>query len=266
MIKVGVVGCGGRMGQMLVREVLDAADMQLIGGTERPGSDAAGRDVAEVAGRPACGAIIGVDPKALFQRADVVIDFTSPAATVEHACLAAETRTAHVIGTTGLTPEMLAQIKDSSARAPIVCAPNYSVGINLLTALVEQVARSLDATYDIEIVEMHHRGKVDAPSGTALSLGRAAAKGRNVALDDVARKQRDGIIGARPAGEIGFATLRGGDVAGDHSVIFAAEGERLELTHRASSRQVFAKGAIRAARWVAGRPAGLYGMTDVLGL
>lgn len=266
MIKIGIVGCAGRMGLMLVREVLDGADIELIGGTERPGADAVGRDLAEVAGRPASGVVVGIDAKTLFRQADVVIDFTSPAATVEHAGLAAETRTAHVVGTTGMDPTLTAALGDHAARAPIVVAPNYSIGVNLLTALVTQVARTLDPSYDIEIVEMHHRHKVDAPSGTALGLGRAAAEGRGVALDTVWKKSRDGITGERPAGEIGFATLRGGDVVGDHTVIFAAEGERLELAHRASSRQVFAKGAIRAARWVAGRPPGLYSMADVLGL
>lgn len=266
MIKVGIVGCAGRMGLNLAREVIGTPDMTLIGGTERPGGDAVGRDIALLAGMPANGVIIGVDPKTVFERADVVMDFTTPEATVQHAALAAETRTAHVIGTTGLSGDLADRLRECARRAPIVWAANYSIGVTLLTALAEEVARSLDPAYDIEIVEMHHRHKVDAPSGTALALGRAAAKGREVALEDVWRKTRDGIIGPRPEGEIGFATLRGGDVAGDHSVIFAGDGERLELTHRASSRQVFVKGAIRAVRWVAGKPAGLYAMTDVLGL
>lgn len=266
MIKVGIVGCAGRMGQMLVREVLDGEGLELAGGTERAGGDAVGRDLGEVVGRPATGVVVGVDPKTLFQRADVVLDFTTPAATIEHATLAAETRTAHVIGTTGMGPDLVARLKESAARAPLVLAPNYSIGVTLLMALVEDVARTLDPSYDVEIVEMHHRNKVDAPSGTALGLGRAVAKGRGVELEEVWRKARDGIIGPRPVGEIGFATLRGGDVVGDHSVVFAADGERLELNHRASSRQVFTKGAIRAVRWVVGKPVGLYSMRDVLGI
>lgn len=266
MTKIGIVGCAGRMGQMLVREVLDTPGVTLAGGTERPGGDAAGRDLGELVGRGRLGLIIGVDPKTLFESADAVIDFTAPAATVEHAALAAECRKVHVIGTTGLTPDQEAILRDVATRTPVVWAPNMSVGVNLLFALVEQVARTLDDSYDIDILEMHHRHKVDAPSGTALGLGRAAAAGRGVKLDEVWRKSRDGVIGPRPAGEIGFATLRGGDVVGDHTVMFAADGERVELTHKASSRQVFAKGAVRAARWGHGKPPGLYNMRDVLGL
>jgi len=267
MIKIGIVGCAGRMGQMLVREVLDTEGVALSGGTGRAGGDAIGRDLGELVGRSRVGVAIGTDPKTLFECSDAVIDFTSPAATVEHAALAAETRTVHVIGTTGLTSDQEALLRERATRTAVVWAPNMSVGVNLLFSLVEQVARALDpATYDIEIVEMHHRHKVDAPSGTALGLGRAAAAGRGVVLSDVWQKTRDGVTGARPMGEIGFATLRGGDVVGDHTVVFAADGERIELTHKASSRQVFAKGAVRAARWGHGKPPGLYSMQDVLGL
>jgi len=267
MTKIGIVGCAGRMGQMLLREVLDSPAATLAGGSERPGGDAVGRDIGELIGRGPLGLVIGNDAKTLFETVDAVIDFTAPSATVLHAALAAETRKVHVIGTTGLSPEQEALLQTAATRTAIVWAPNMSVGVNLLLTLVEQVARVLDpATYDIEIVEMHHRHKVDAPSGTALGLGRAAAAGRGVALEDVWRKSRDGITGARPSGEIGFATLRGGDVVGDHSVVFAADGERIEITHKASSRQVFAKGAIRAACWAHGKPPGLYSMRDVLGL
>ncbi|MDA8231158.1 MAG: 4-hydroxy-tetrahydrodipicolinate reductase [Magnetospirillum sp.] len=265
-MKIGILGCAGRMGQMLVRAVLDADGCTVAGGTERPGSDAVGRDLGEVIGCGPLDCVVEADPACLFEIADAVIDFTSPAATILHASLAAETRTALVIGTTGLGPDDEEQVRAAAARTPVVYAPNYSVGVNLLLALTERAAAVLGDDYDIEIVEMHHRHKVDAPSGTALGLGRAAARGRNAALEQVWRKSRDGHTGARPKGEIGFATLRGGDVVGDHTVVFAADGERMELTHKASSRAVFAKGAVRAALWAGGEPPGLYTMRDVLGL
>jgi len=265
-MKIGIVGCGGRMGRMLVGAVLEAEGCTVAGGTERPGSDAVGRDLGELVGRGTLDRMVGDDPKLLFEASDVVIDFTSPSATLLHAGLAAETRTALVVGTTGLSPEDEAELKAAADRTAIVYAPNYSVGVNLLLALTERAAAILGDDYDIDILEMHHRHKVDSPSGTALGLGRAAAHGRNVALDSVWRKSRDGLIGARPRGEIGFATLRGGDVVGDHTVIFAADGERLELGHKASSRAVFAKGAVRAALWTHGKGPGLYAMRDVLGL
>ncbi|HIJ63287.1 MAG TPA: 4-hydroxy-tetrahydrodipicolinate reductase [Rhodospirillaceae bacterium] len=267
MTRIGIVGCQGRMGQMLVREVLATDGVSLAGGTERAGSDAIGRDLGELLGIGANGLTVGDDAGTLFGCADVVIDFTAPAAVPLHAELAAAGGTAYVLGTTGLTADQEQGLRQASGRVPVVWAPNMSVGVTLLMSLVERVAAVLDAdTYDAEIVEMHHRHKVDAPSGTALGLGRAVAAGRGVALDQVWRKTRDGHTGARPKGEIGLATLRGGDVVGDHQVIFAADGERIELGHRASSRQVFAKGAVRAARWAAGRPPGLYSMKDVLGL
>jgi 4-hydroxy-tetrahydrodipicolinate reductase len=267
MTKIGIVGCAGRMGRMLVAEVLAGEGLVLSGGTERLGSDAVGRDLGEVLGRGRLGITVGADAKALFAVSDAVIDFTSAAAATEHALLAAETRTAYVVGTTGLAADQEAALRQAATRAAVVWAPNMSVGVNLVLSLVEQMARSLDpATFDVEIVEMHHRHKVDAPSGTALALGRAAAAGRGVALDAVWQKTRDGHTGERRQGDIGFATLRGGDVVGDHTVVFAAEGERIEISHKASSRQIFARGAVRAARWACGRPPGLYGMKDVLGL
>lgn len=260
-MKIGIVGCGGRMGQMLVQAVLDNDGCTLIGGTERAGSEWVGRDLTPAAPSP-----IHADPAVLFGAADVVIDFTAPAATVAHAALAAASKTALVVGTTGLTAEDEAKLAEAATRVPVVYAPNFSVGVTLLMALTERAAAILGEEYDIEILEMHHRKKVDAPSGTALGLGRAAARGRDVALDSVWCKTRDGHTGARPRGEIGFATLRGGDVVGDHTVMFATEGERVELTHKASSRAIFAKGAVRAARWIEGRAPGLYSMRDVLGL
>lgn len=265
-MKIGIVGCGGRMGRMLCSQVLDTDGAELSGGTERSGSELIGKDIGPLLGRDALGVVVTEDTKALFEASDAIIDFTAPAATAAHATLAAATNTALIIGTTGLSDHEQAEVAAASAKTPIIQAPNMSAGVNLLFALTEQVARALDPDYDIEIVEMHHRHKVDAPSGTALGLGKAAAKGRGVNLDDVADKVRDGHTGARKEGDIGFATLRGGDVVGDHTVVFAAEGERIELTHKASSRVVFAKGAVRASMWSGGKGPGLYTMFDVLGL
>jgi 4-hydroxy-tetrahydrodipicolinate reductase len=263
--RIGIVGCGGRMGRMLVAEVAATEGAILAGGTEHAVA-LQGRDLGELAGLGALGVAAGPDPAELFAQADVVIDFTAPAATVHHAGLAAAAGKALVIGTTGLDPAQTLAIEAAARRAPIVWAPNMSLGVNLLLGLVEQVAAKLGPDYDIEIVEMHHRLKVDAPSGTALGLGRAAAAGRGVALEDVWVKSRDGHTGARTAGTIGFATLRGGDVVGDHTVTFAGLGERLELAHKAADRRIYARGAVRAAQWAKGRPPGLYGMKDVLGL
>lgn len=265
-VGIGIVGCAGRMGRLLLAGALDAPGARLAAGGERPGSEAVGRDLGTLAGRGEIGLACTDDGHALFAASDVVIDFTLPQATAGHAALAAETGTALVVGTTGLAEEQLAELERAAEAAPILRAPNMSLGVNLLMALVRQAAAKLDDSYDIEIVEMHHRHKVDAPSGTALGLGEAAAAGRNVDLDEASVRVRDGHTGARARGSIGFATLRGGDVAGDHTVIFAADGERLELGHRASSRQVFVQGALKAALWLHGRPKGLYGMTDVLGL
>ena len=255
-LRIGIMGVEGRMGRLLVEEVGRTPGCVLSGGTVEPGRS----PVTLMDG------LSSTDMETVFAGSDVVIDFTVPAATARHAVLAADSRTALVVGTTGLTPEAHAAIQVASARTPLLVAANTSVGVNLLMALVEQVAQKLDPAWDIEVLEMHHRHKVDAPSGTALALGEAAARGREVSLADVARRSRDGHTGARPAGEIGFATLRGGDVVGDHSVIFAGTGERLELTHRSADRRLYAAGALRAATWIAGRPPGRYAMKDVLGL
>ena len=265
-MKVGIVGCGGRMGRMLSRTVLATEGATLVGGTERADGGLIGTDIGVLLGGEPVGAPIEADPRVLFEAADVVIDFTAPEATAGHAALAAEFDTALVIGTTGLEAAHQAAIDKAATKIPVVQAPNMAMGVNLLFALTERVARTLGVEFDIEIVEMHHRHKVDAPSGTALGLGRAAAKGRGADLDEVACRARDGQVGARPAGEIGFATLRGGDVVGDHTVVFAGEGERIELTHKASSREIFARGAVRAAMWLDGRGPGVYSMFDVLGL
>lgn len=265
-MKIGIVGCAGRMGRMLMNAVVEAEGCTLSGGSERPGSPQVGQDVGAVLGLGALSAFISDDPSALFAASDAVIDFSAPGATVAHAALAAEMGKILIVGTTGLSKNDEAKLAEAAKSATIVYAPNFSVGVNLLMALTERAAAILGDDYDIEIVEMHHHHKVDSPSGTALGLGRSAAKGRAVALDSVWRKSRDGLVGARPRGEIGFATLRGGDVVGDHTVMFASEGERVELTHKASSRAVFAKGAVRAALWAKDHKPGLYSMRDVLGL
>jgi 4-hydroxy-tetrahydrodipicolinate reductase len=265
-LRIGVMGAGGRMGGAIVRQVTQTQGGVVVAACDAPGTPAIGRDAGEAAGIEALGVEIGTDPAAVFREAEAVIEFTVPAASVAHAALASAQRRIHVIGTTGLKPEDEARLREAAKGATLVYAPNMSLAVNILFALTRQVARMLDDEFDIEIVEMHHRHKVDAPSGTALGLGRAAAEGRAVKLLEHARMVREGQVGARRKGEIGFATLRGGDVVGDHTVVFAADGERLELSHKASSRQIFARGAVRAALWAKGRPPGLYGMADVLGL
>jgi len=265
-MKIGIVGCAGRMGRMLVAEIMAGGGATLIGGTEHGESAFLGQDIAALAGLDEAGITIGSDTDALFAAADVVIDFTLPQATIGHTQAAIKHGTALVIGTTGLGKEEQAAVEKASNSVAVVQAANYSVGINLLLGLTSQVAGVLENDYDIEILEMHHRHKVDAPSGTALALGQAAADGRGVDLEAVSERVRDGHTGARNPGDIGFATLRGGDVVGDHSVIFAADGERIEVTHKASSRTVFARGAVRAAKWCENKGPGLYSMRDVLGL
>ncbi|MGD9538614.1 MAG: 4-hydroxy-tetrahydrodipicolinate reductase [Alphaproteobacteria bacterium] len=263
---IGVTGAAGRMGAMLVREVAATEGCSLAGASEAPGHEAIGRDAGELAGIGRLGVAVGDDAARLFSEADAVLDFTAAAISAEHAALAARFGKILVLGTTGHDADQLAAIAAAAKRCPIVQAPNMSICVTLLMALTEKVAGVLGPDYDIEIVEMHHRHKVDAPSGTALGLGRAAARGRDVRLEDVAVHGRDGMTGARARGAIGFAALRGGDVVGDHSVIFAADGERLELTHKAAGRQIYARGAVRAALWAKGRPPGLYTMADVVGI
>lgn len=264
-MKIGITGCTGRMGRMLSQAVVQADEAELIGGTEAPGSPHVGSDLAALIEGMNTPVLIGDDARALFEAVDVVIDFTMPTATAGHAKLAGETGTAMVIGTTGLSPEHQQHIEQAAEKAAIVQAANYSVGVNLLLGLTEQTAAILGEDYDIEVLEMHHRHKVDAPSGTALAIGQAAANGRGVDLESVSQRVRDGITGERKAGDIGFATLRGGDVVGDHSIMFAAGTERLELTHKASHRSVFANGAVRAGLWAGSNPPGLYSMRHVLG-
>jgi 4-hydroxy-tetrahydrodipicolinate reductase len=265
-IRIGIAGCAGRMGRMLVAETQAMTGLRLAGGSEAAGSSSLGRDIGELAGIGPVGFRATEDVAALFAASDVVIDFTVPVASAAHAEQAAKSGKALVIGTTGFEVSQAKALERAARRAPIVWAPNMSPAVTLLLSLVEEAARRLDDGYDIEVLEMHHRHKVDAPSGTALALGRAAAAGRGIDLAAKSQRVRDGHTGPRARGDIGFATLRGGDVVGDHVVIFAGEGERLELAHRATSRRIFALGALRAARWLVTQKPGLYGMKDVLGL
>jgi len=254
------------MGRMLVAEIATTEGCSVAGGSEAPGSGYVNQDIGELAGIGRIGIPIGETVEKLMRDSDVVLEFTSPAATAEHAELAADLGTAMVIGTTGLSAEQGELVREAARHIPIVWAPNMSLGVNVLLSIVEEVAKRLGPDWDVEIIEMHHRGKVDAPSGTALALGHAVAAGRGVALEAVEQRGRDGITGPRRTGDIGFAALRGGDTTGDHHVVFAGAGERLELTHRATTRAIYAKGAVRAARWVVGRPPGVYGLKEMLGL
>ncbi len=261
-----VTGASGRMGQMLTGLIAASDEARLVGCVEREGHPWIGRDVGEAMGGAALGVIVTDDPLEAFARAQGVIDFTAPAATVEFAALAAQARAVHVIGTTGLEAPHLARIAAAARHAVIVRAGNMSLGVNLLLGLTRKVAAALGPGWDIEIVEAHHRMKVDAPSGTALMLGEAAAKGRGATLDALRTPAREGITGARAAGSIGFAAIRGGDVVGEHDVIFAGPGERIVLRHLATDRAIFARGALAAALWGQGREPGEYSMADVLGL
>jgi 4-hydroxy-tetrahydrodipicolinate reductase len=261
-----VTGASGRMGQTLIRLADGSGKLRLVGCVERAGHPWIGQDVGEAMGGAALGVRVTDDPLEAFAKAQAVVDFTAPAATVEFAALAAQARAVHVIGTTGLEAAHLARIEAASRHAVIVRAGNMSLGVNLLVRLTEKVAAALDADWDVEIVEAHHRMKVDAPSGTALMLGAAAAAGRGVALEAAKVSGRDGITGARVRGTIGFSAIRGGDVVGEHDVIFAGEGERIVLRHLATDRSIFARGALRAAIWGQGRKPGQYDMMDVLGL
>ncbi|CAH1656523.1 4-hydroxy-tetrahydrodipicolinate reductase [Hyphomicrobiales bacterium] len=265
-MRLVVVGAAGRMGRMLIRAIDQAEGCRLAAAIERPGSAAIGADAGVLAGLPSLGVTVTSEAAAAFARADGVLDFTAPEATIAFAGLAAEAGILHVVGTTGLEPTHLAQLAEAARRTPIIRSGNMSLGVNLLAALVRKVAATLGTDWDIEIVEMHHRMKVDAPSGTAVLLGEAAAEGRAVDLAQHRVAARDGITGAREPGTIGFAALRGGTVVGDHKVIFAGIGERLELAHVAEDRSLFAQGAVKAALWGRGRAPGLYSMADVLGL
>ena len=266
-MRVAVVGAGGRMGRQLMRAVIEDERTALAGAIDRTDSGIVGEDAGVLAGLPGAGVAVVDDALPVFARCEAVLDFTVPGATVEFAGLAAQARIAHVIGTTGCSADDEAAIDAAARHARIVKAGNMSLGVNLLAVLVERAAAALDAAdWDIEVLEMHHRHKVDAPSGTALLLGEAAAEGRGIALDERSVRTRDGLTGPRREGDIGFATLRGGSVVGEHSVLFAGEGETIELAHRATDRSLFAKGAVAAALWARHRNPGRYDMRDVLGL
>jgi 4-hydroxy-tetrahydrodipicolinate reductase len=264
--KIAILGAGGRMGRALTLALDATAGAAVSAAIEHSGSALLGQDAGVLAGLPANGTTLTDDADSALASCDAAIDFSTPAATVRNVTLAAKRGIPCVVGTTGLAQADEQILRESALRIPVVYAANYSVGMTLLADLVTRTAARLGDDFDIEIIDMHHRHKIDAPSGSALMLGRAAAKGRGITLDDVAVRGRDGMTGARPQGAIGFVAVRGGDVPGDHTVIFAGEGERLELTHRAGSRGIFARGAVRAALWAIGKPPGLYTMRDVLGL
>jgi 4-hydroxy-tetrahydrodipicolinate reductase len=265
-MRIAIAGAAGRMGRTLTRIASETSGIEIVGGLESRGSPQVGSDMGELAGIGKLGVKVSNDPALLLAEVDGVIDFTVPAATVGLSEIAAQRRLVHVIGTTGLSEADEGKIKAAARHARIVKSGNMSMGVNLLAALVEKVARTLPIDFDIEILEMHHRHKVDAPSGTALLLGQAAAAGRNIELKEKAIRGRDGQTGARPRGHIGFGSLRGGSVVGEHSVIFAGPSERIEIVHRAESRDIFAHGAMRAALWAQDKQAGLYSIADVMGL
>jgi 4-hydroxy-tetrahydrodipicolinate reductase len=265
-MKIAIAGAGGRMGRELARIVHGTPGCVLAGGLEAKGSAYVGMDYGTLFGVGNLGVKITDQPELLLAQVDGVIDFTIPAATLSLVRQTAAHGTVHVIGTTGIDAAGEAAIAAAAGKARIVKSGNFSLGINILQGLVRKVAAILDNEFDIEVLEMHHRHKIDAPSGTALMLGRAAAEGRNVDLDARSVRSRDGHTGARKPGDIGFATLRGGSVVGDHTVMFASDAERIEITHKAQSREMFARGAVRAALWARTQGPGLYDMTDVLGL
>ena len=265
-VRVVITGVSGRMGRMLIETADASEDFEVAGAVERTGHAWVGRDLGEVLGGAARGITVTDEIDACLADADAVIDFTAPAATIAFAAACARAGVAHVIGTTGMTADEIAQLAPASDKTAIVRAGNMSLGVNLLVQLTRKVAAALDEDYDIEVIEAHHNKKVDAPSGTALMLGEAAAEGRGVALAEVADRARDGITGARKRGDIGFSAIRGGDIVGEHDVMFAAPGERIVLRHIASDRSVFARGALKAARWAQERAPGAYDMLDVLGL
>lgn len=261
-----VTGASGRMGQTLIKLIAESDACHLVGALEQTGHDWVGQDIGTAMGGQALGVTVTDDALEAFVKAQAVIDFTAPAATVAFSELTAQAKAVHVIGTTGMTDEDIAKVDAAARHTAVVRAGNMSLGVNLLTQLTKKVAAALDEDFDIEVIEAHHKHKVDAPSGTALMLGEAAADGRGVALSDVRDSGRDGITGARKRGDIGFTAIRGGDIVGEHDVLFAADGERITLRHVASDRSVFARGALKAALWGQSQGPGAYDMLDVLGL
>ena len=261
-----VAGAGGRMGRTLVRAIAETPGLVLAGATEGEGSPLVGQDSGVLAGLPPNRVVVTSEVRPGTMAADAILDFTVPAATVRLAALAAETHLAHIIGTTGMSAADDAKVAEAAKKTAIVKSGNMSLGVNLLAVMTRKVAQALDEEFDIEILEMHHNKKIDAPSGTALLFGEAAAAGRKIDLKTRSDRGRDGHTGARKVGDIGFASLRGGTVAGEHHVIFAGHDERIELVHKATDRMIFARGALKAAKWAHGRAPGLYSMLDVLGL
>lgn len=266
MMKTGVVGFGGRMGSLIARTILEHPGMELAGALEVPSYPAMGRDAGEILGRGPLGVKVSADMDQAFAPCECIIDFTFPEVTLQVARYASGTGKAMVIGSTGFTEDQKQAIASRAVNVPVVMSPNMSIGVNVLFRIVRMAAGLLDESYDAEIVEAHHRMKKDAPSGTALALARELAQGRGVDLEHHARYERYGIIGARPTGEIGIQTVRAGDIVGEHMVMFAGGGERIEITHKAHTRENFARGAVRAALWLAGKQPGLYSMMDVLGV
>lgn len=266
-LKIAIAGCAGQMGQALIRKTLNLASVELVAGSVRPGNPMIDLEVGSLVGIPTPRALLTDNPQELFEQADAVLDFTTPEYSMKLAALAEEYKAILICGTTGLKENGLNALKKHAKAARIVCSPNMSVGVNLILGLVEKIAAILPPEdCDIEIDEMHHRLKVDAPSGTALTLGAAAARGRNIQLGDVRCDYQQGALGARKQGAIGFSVRRGGDVIGDHTVTFAMQGERVEVAHKASNRDIYAAGAMRAALWAKNRKPGFYTMRDVLGV
>ncbi len=265
MIKIAILGAGGRMGQAIIRCARRLEDLKIVAAIEAPQCPLIGKDAGLVAGVLDIGVPIADDARTGAEKADVMVEFSFPSASAAHALLAAGLKKPIVIGTTGMSGDEKEKLKKAAAETALLWSPNMSLGVNVLDAAIARIAKTL-AHYDVEIIETHHAQKKDAPSGTALRLAETVAVARGLRLDKTALYGRQGNVGARPQGQIGVHAVRAGDVVGDHTVIFASEGERIELTHRASSRDCLALGALRAAQWIVGRPAGLYDMRDVLGL
>ena len=263
MIKVAVMGCTGRMGAAVTNQILNTPLFSFVGGAVRQDSDHIGQDIGKVLNRQNVGILVTKDPEPIIQAADVIIDFTTPISTANLIQIAAEYHKPYVTGTTGMGKDLQQDVYNAAEKIPVIFSPNMSVGMTLMTAIVKKMAEVLDETFDIEIQEMHHRYKLDAPSGTAIAIGNAAASGRGQILENTAIRNR---IGQRKSGEIGFAVLRGGEVAGDHKAVFAGNNEMLEISHRAFDRNVFASGALKAAQWLINKPKGMYTMHDVLGI
>jgi 4-hydroxy-tetrahydrodipicolinate reductase len=264
-LRIAIAGSAGRMGRTLIEAVLNATDVQLAAALEHPSSPFIGKDAGELIGAP-CGVAVTADIDAALSHADCLIDFTRPEGTLAHLAVCRQRGVHMVIGTTGFSAEQKQSLADAAKQIPIVFAPNMMVGVNVVFKLLDVAARILNEGYDVEVIEAHHRHKVDAPSGTALHMGEVVARALGRDLADCAVYGREGHTGERPATQIGFSTIRGGDIVGDHTVLFAGVGERIEITHKSASRMPYAQGALRAARFMRGKKSGLFDMQDVLGL